>query len=528
MADRRIGKDLPKWADRENTPGERIDAGPYLGVVKNNVDPARLGRLQVWIKELGGEELEPSTWNTVSYASPFLGSTRGIPGSPDAGNFGTEQQAYGFWAVPPDIGNWVLVTFVEGNPNRGYWFACVPSTTSLNMIPAIARPSIANRIITDTPAFKDRVDSNSFLPASEVNLDAPGVDKDPNFLNSPRAIHNFQANIVIQQGLDIDEHRGTVTSSSQRDTPSRVIGISSPGRTSPDETDFPNFKELLSAGELTIEQFQSYWVTRKGGHSFVMDDGDIYGENNLVRLRSAGGHTILMNDTQDIFYIINKTGSAWVELTSDGSINVYGQNDINIRAEHNLNLHADANVNIHAGDTIRFFAGSSILSQTKVQLTTVDDLYNINSGIMGIRVGGKLDMRSTVGSWETAGDLNIKTGKTFLNSKDKTTITSGATSGWNVTSGELWYSGDKIYLNTDGKKVETPEPPISPEINPALDLYKQPSPVYDTTVNRWFIQKDQFESVSPFTPTHEPWKRETGVKKFADGSVENPKQQGKM
>jgi hypothetical protein len=257
---------------------------------------------------------------------------------------------------------------------------------------------------------------------SELNTDAPGVDKDPDFLNSPRAIHNFQANIVIEQGLDRDEHRGSVTSSSQRDTPSRVIGLSSPGRTSPDETDFPNLLELLNSGELSIEQFQSYWVSRKGGHTFVMDDGDLFGENNLVRLRSAGGHTLLMNDTQDIFYLINKTGSAWVELTKDGSINIFGKNDINIRAAHNFNIHADANVNVHAGDTIRFFAGSSILSETRIQLATVADLYNVNAGIMGVRVGGKLDMRSATGSWETAGLLNIKTGNTHFKTTNEMNI----------------------------------------------------------------------------------------------------------
>jgi len=356
MSERRAGKHLPDWANREATSGIRIDSGPHLGIVKNNVDPARLGRLQVWIPDLGGDELEPSNWYTVNYASPFFGSTVGLPGSPDAGNFGTEQQSYGFWAVPPDIGNHVLITFVMGDASRGYWFACIPNTPSISMVPGIGRPPNPNRIITDTPAFAGRVDSEIYLPASELNTDGPGVDKDPDFLNSPRVIHSFQANIVFDQGLDRDQHRGSISSSSQRDTPSRVIGISSPGRTSPDETDFPNFAELLKSGALTIEQFQSYWVSRKGGHTFVMDDGDLFGQSNLVRLRSAGGHTILMNDTQDIFYIINKTGSAWVELTAEGSINVYGKNDINLRAERDLNVHADANVSIHAGDSIIFFA----------------------------------------------------------------------------------------------------------------------------------------------------------------------------
>ena len=523
--DRRAGKNLPNWASRENTPGLRVDSGPHLGIVKNNVDPARLGRLQVWIPDLGGDEVEPSNWYTVGYASPFFGSTVGLPGSADAGNFGTEQQTYGFWAVPPDIGNHVLITFVMGDPSRGYWFACIPNTQSISMIPGISRPVDNFQVLKDTPGMVSRVGANSYLPVTELNTDITGNDRDPNFATAPKAIHLFQANIVIEQGLDTDPLRGTITSSSQRDTPSRVVGISTPGRTSPDETDFPNFQELLDTGKLTIEQFQSYWISRKGGHTFVMDDGDAYGKNNLVRLRSAGGHTILMNDTEDIFYIINKTGTAWVELTKEGSINVYGKNSISIRAGQDLNLHADANVNMHAGDTIRMYAGSSILSQTKINLTTADDLYNLNAGVVGIRSGGNMDVRSISGSWETSSAMTMKNGSMTITSAAATTISSGATSGWKTT-GELWFKGSKVYLNTDGKVVADATAPTPPEINPAFDLYKQPNAIFDNNVKRWFAKNGEFESVAPFTPTHEPWARATGTKKFVNGTVEKPTSQG--
>ena len=120
--DKRGGGQAPKWASRESTPGLKIDSGPFIGIIKNNVDPSRQGRLQVWIPDLGGDEQEPSNWYTVRYASPFFGSTLGLPGSPDENAFGIEQQTYGFWAVPPDINNLVLLTFVMGDPGRGFWF----------------------------------------------------------------------------------------------------------------------------------------------------------------------------------------------------------------------------------------------------------------------------------------------------------------------------------------------------------------------------------------------------------------------
>ena len=551
MSDNRVGSKLPKWSTREDTPGVRVDSGPHIGIVKNNVDPARLGRLQIWIPDLGGDEIEPSGWYTVSYASPFLGATQGLPGSPDAGNFGTEQQTYGFWAMPPDLDNLVLVTFVMGDPNNGYYFACIPNTPVLHMLPGIARP-IDQRYIVSDPGINGRVDTAlSYLPVTELNTNIIERDNDPNFVTALKSVHIYQANIVIEQGLDTDPLRGTITSSAQRDTPSRVIGLSTPGRTTPDTTDFPDLDEQLKAGTLSIALLQSF-SARKGGHTFVMDDGDIYGKSQLVRLRSAGGHTILMDDTEDIFYIINKKGTAWVELTTDGSINVYGKGSINLRAAKDLNLHADANINMHAGDTIRSYAGSSILSQTKIQLATADDLYNLNAGVIGVRSGGNMDLRAVKSSWETEGNIviqsnanvsikttnlmNIKSGIFYANVANELVLNSATnavtavTSGWK-TSGELWLKGSEIYLNTTAKvpiDPSGPVPPNPPAINPAFDLYKQPTAIFDNNVKRWFTTADQFESVAPFTPTHEPWPRQTGIKKFASGIVEDSIRQGKQ
>ena len=522
MSDKRAGNKLPKWSNREDTPGVRVDSGPHIGIIKNNADPSRLGRVQVWIPDLGGDELEPSNWYTVRYATPYYGTTQGYPGTPSQ-EFGTEQQTYGMWMVPPDVNNKVLVTFVMGDASRGYYFACIPDSPVAHMIPAIARPVINTNVELDNN-FIDRVDDKSYLPVTELNVSSEKNEQDPNFVTSTKALHTYQAEIVFQQGLDTDPTRGTVTSSIQRDTPPRVFGFSTPGRTDPDENEIPDLDAKLKAGELSIETLQDY-RSRKGGHTFVMDDGDIFGESNLVRLRTAGGHTLLMHDTEDLIYIINKKGTAWLELTADGSINVYGKNDINIRAAHDLNLHADANVNIHAGDTIRMYAGSTIHSQTKTHLATAGDLYNLNAGVVGIRSGGKMDIRSISGSWETVSNLRMKLGSLEVTADSSINLKSGENSGWTVTK-ELWLKGDKVYMNTSGKVMPAPPLPVNPDINPGLALYKQQSPVYNPTVQKWFVQKDQFESVAPFTPTHEPWSRKTGIKKFPDGTIQNPVKQG--
>lgn len=472
MQDKRAGAKLPSWSTREAASGVRVDSGPHLGIVKNNSDPARLGRLQVFIPDLGGKEEEPANWYTVNYSSPFFGSTRGTQ-SEDDKIFGNENQTYGFWAVPPDIDNFVLVVFVMGDPMRGYYIASVPNTPVTHMTPGIARSVKNNETLVQDPAIKGRVDTaTDYLPVTELNTNSLARDNAPNFVVLPKTAHIPQANIVLAQGLETDPRRGTITSSSQREGPSQVFGISTPGRTIPDTTDFPSIEEV----PITI--LQSF-AARKGGHTFVMDDGDIAGKDNLVRLRTAGGHTILMHDTEDIFYIINKTGNAWVELTKNGSINVYGHEDLNIRTRRNINLHADANINIHSGDTIKFFAANAILSETKfTKITSLKD-YQLNSGNVGILSDTHLSFKSTTGGWLTKADLTLK--------------------------------GRKIYLNTN-----TPNPPGT---NPALEFYKQTNTQYDEEKKKWKLADDKFDSLSPFTPTHEPWARASGELKLNTGAT---------
>jgi hypothetical protein len=92
--------------------------------------------------------------------------------------------------------------------------------------------------------------------------------------------------------------------------------------------------------------------SRKGGHQFVMDDGSVLGADQLVRLRTAGGHQILMHDTEETIYISHAKGNSWVELTATGGINIYSKNDISFRSEGNVNIHSDQNINMNAKGNI--------------------------------------------------------------------------------------------------------------------------------------------------------------------------------
>ena len=479
---------VPDWAGYNKKTGVNLDAGPYIGIIKNNADPARQGRLAVWIADIGGDEDDSTNWYVVRYASPFFGSTLGISGSPDSGNdnFAISQQTYGFWAVPPDINNQVLVTFVMGDASRGFWFGCIPNTQSTHMLPGLARPNgnayVGNTKIRPDRTFGDgRISSDSYLPISELVYEQKIFDTVPRFFDLPTVVHTWQANIVIEQGLDKDPIRGTITSSSLRETPSQVVGLSSPGRSAPDTTDFPNLQELLD-NQLFPISFAQQFPNRKGGHSLVMDDGDLYGQSRLLRLRSSAGHQILMHDTEDLMYISNSRGTAWIELTPDGSVNIFSASNVSIRAQQDISFHADNNINFHSGNTVKMFAEKYFLNQTESYQLTAAKNISLNAGNVGIKSGTSLLMQSVTGGWQTTADLVLK--------------------------------GRKIYLNTGS--------PSAPLTNQSLEFYQQGNVSYDDNVKLWKKSTTPFESVAPLTPTHEPWTRQTGKLKKNNGKIVPP------
>lgn len=270
--------------------------GVYIGVVKRNDDPQNMGRLQVYIESFGGKPDDPNNWISVSYASPFAGTTSIFEQGSNVEEYADTMKSYGFWAVPPDIDNRVLVAFADGKLDLGYWFACLFSRNTQISIPGL-------------PAKNTH--KGDKRPAAPKNK----KDKDTDL--EKYVEHTPMYNALKQQGLEEDTTRGITTSSAMRETPSKVIGILTPGQ-----------------------------------HQFVMDDGDKDGHNKLIRLRTVNGVQLLLDDESGHIYMISKTGNSWVEISSDGQIHLYGSNDINIRSEANINLHADKNVNIEAGQAI--------------------------------------------------------------------------------------------------------------------------------------------------------------------------------
>ena len=327
--DQRAGTKVIKSLRREEAGASRVDPYPYIGIVKNNLDPTRSGRLQIYIPDLGGDEADQTSWRTVSYSSPFMGYTTNENIADTADTFESVSHSYGMWMVPPDIGVQVIALFIAGDPLRGYWISCVNPNLSHHMIPALAGSpnAIGNQ---GAPA-----------PVVEFNENRKENITNSSFYNLPKPIHKRQAEILKVQGLDQDPIRGAISSSSQRETPSHVFGISTPGRPLNDPADDLNYITKLNSDTLPPEYYKI--KSRQGGHTFVMDDGATLGQDRLVRLRTAKGHQILMHDSANTLYIAHADGTSWIELTTDGRVNVYSQGAFSVRSESDINLHSTIN-----------------------------------------------------------------------------------------------------------------------------------------------------------------------------------------
>jgi hypothetical protein len=202
--------------DRGGVPAEY---GPYVGRVMNNIDPARLGRLQVFIEAFnaGSNNQDQSKWTTVSYMPPFYGVTPpGKTADNDSGTYPGNPNSYGMWFTPPDLGLQVMCVFINGDRSQGYYIGVLPENGLTHMIPAIGAE--ANYITTNVNQESYFAES-PLLPVTELNTNNNKLDNAGRFFDQAKPVQSVVAAALFQQGLAKDTERGPIRSSSQRESP---------------------------------------------------------------------------------------------------------------------------------------------------------------------------------------------------------------------------------------------------------------------------------------------------------------------
>jgi len=378
-----------RWYDENPAIDGSLLTKTYLGFVRNSADPQNMGRLLVWIPELTGDANKEKNWIICHYCSPFGGAT--FPRNNyytddttpiisdyygDGSNNGLYshrtpehedtvyggRQSYGLWLPPPDIGNQVMITFVNGDINFGVWFGVLFQQDMNHMIPGIAKGDIYNGGTSD-----------------EV-----GPVIEPDYMHTPgdigaleplkKAYTPLRDGLKNKQGLDKDDVRGQSTSSARRESPSEVFGVLTPD-----------------------------------GNQFVMDDKQ---EQEFIRMRTKSGAQILVHQTEGMIYAISRDGKSWIELGNDGNIDVYGSENISIHAEKaNVNVKSGQDINVQAARNLNMKIGGDYILEVggdidvkcdgdytgnSVGKTSIDALgqIGITSGAeMGLTSGAKMSLQ---------------------------------------------------------------------------------------------------------------------------------------
>jgi hypothetical protein len=455
--------------------GMPVEMGPFVGMVTDNSDVTRSGTLWVYIELFGGPDpADRNLWRKVNYCPPFYGAT---PAGASAGTGSFVQgnpHSYGMWFTAPDIGTKVLCFFVGGDPGQGYYVGCIPDQGTTHMIPAIGS-------VPRTEAVTQNASQSSYfagaerLPVTEINGSNKAIAENPRYFDQPKPVHSYVAGVLFQQGLINDPVRGTIGSSSQRESPSGCYGISTPGRAI--------YQGGIGAGTggedaITSENLAQLTpdaanvVGRRGGHTLVMDDGDLNGNDNLVRIRTSKGHQITMSDDGDCFYICHANGQAWIELGQEGTLDVYTTNSVNVRTQGTINLHADQDINMFAGGAIKMSSvkETAMQSDGPMNVSNKGQLTLFSESGIGIKTPKNLALNSQLGSWSSKGSLSL--------------------------------IGSPVKLNSGGAiQVTTPS---------GLTKYTSPDVKFNASLG-WTVNKAGLTSIVTRAPTHEPYPYHNGA-----------------
>lgn len=293
--------------------------GLYLGFVKDNTDIQKMGRLKVWIPEFGSQEGDENAWMVVSYASPFAGATSPKTLGNNDQVAETTQTSYGFWAIPPDLDNQVLIMFVNGDSSRGVVIGCLFQQFMNKMVPGL-------------PADKNIQFPSVDVPVSEYNKRTTQTAKE----DIVRPALLAAAEGINAQGLIKDTVRGPSSSGARREAPSQVYGLLTPG---PENSDAPGH--------------------RLGGSQFVMDDGN---GSEHIRLRTRSGAQMLVDESNGIVYAINAAGTSWMQMDAEGNFDVFGAKSVSVRSQEDINLRADNDLIMEAGRNVTIKAAADKLA----------------------------------------------------------------------------------------------------------------------------------------------------------------------
>jgi hypothetical protein len=529
-----------------------LPSHPVMAEVVSNIDPTFMGSLEVRILSQGsGNTKSAGQVYPVKMVTPFFGST-GYEYTTETDDYANTQKSYGMWFTPPDAGTIVLVIFINGDPGQGFWVGCIPDKFMNFSVPGLAATEASQ---SGEKEYGEGAAKR--LPVAEYNKRFTDKVSTANPTKTVKPAHVF-ADVLEEQGLILDDIRGITSSSARREAPSAVFGISTPG-----PLDKKGPRGLVGKEESKANVF----VSRLGGTTFVMDDGDDAFQrkekasdgppeyasvadqeeglsdiphNELFRIRTRTGHQILFHNSEDLIYIGNARGTSWIEMSSDGKIDIFAEDSISIHTKNDFNFYADRDINLEAGRNVNIKADNSmhthavngshdlivgmnqkvfvggyysgtvegdVREQFKSSFSLqVDRDYKISvvGGVLSAQTGNGIKLNNTGGNFEvlSAADLNLSS-TTAFNINSITNLNLQSVDALNMLSAaNIVATGSEIHFNGPAADpavvVETSQLNITftaDDIPKALTTFSIPNEE----------NEEATKSILARVPMHEPW-----------------------
>lgn len=331
--------------------GDTVDSTRVLtlGMVVNTDDPLEGGRLQIYCPALNDNPKKIFHLPWAAYVTPFGGSinnpsyTRGVGGTTAVSDGAIH---YGFWAVP-ELGAHVLVGCIDGDPRRRFWVGCIPEHQETHT------------------QFNGRFDWEGAAGTPDGPLTSNKKPIQPIYDNWTAAFVDRTSREWKTRGAD---YQPTAVTKASNGAPSTVRGdaylddtYEGMSKHEKDEWvrdvmgahgyDWSGFK-----GAGAFKSSRVFGMSSPGFHSISMDDRPF---NSRTKIRSSTGHMILLDDTNERIYVMTNKGKNWVEMDSNGNIDVFAEKRVSIHSESDINLTADGTIRMHAGRSIHMYAGDT-------------------------------------------------------------------------------------------------------------------------------------------------------------------------
>ena len=319
------------------------------GIVVDTDDPLQMGRLRVFCPNLNDDPKKIHHLPWAVYVPPFGGVissseyARGVGKGPEKTSGSV---AYGFWGIP-EQGAKVIVACIDGDIRRRVWLGTMHEHQETHTL-------FHGRYKWSD----DDGEPNGPLSSTEEPIE-------PLYTNMGKAVQgdresrewktryaDYQATAISpfeeppnEQRAEeyIDDLNANITENETDDWVKPILGAHG--------YDWSGNKGVGSHLASRVFGFSS-----PGGHTISMDDRAY---NSRIRIRSATGQQIILDDTNERIYMSTNEGANWIEMDSNGNIDVFAERRVSIHAEKDINFSTEESFRVKAKKGIYMYAGET-------------------------------------------------------------------------------------------------------------------------------------------------------------------------